>query len=123
MNRESESFLPRLTVNRLAVRIMEPWISGAGDVDADHPPALVVKRLLEEYLVHAEVERPVEADNDACFHGVLEEGPVETTYGRHHDVVQILLPTSVSLHRVEAELEEGDVVLSVGTRYCLVHRP
>jgi hypothetical protein len=36
-------------------------------------------------------------------------------------VVEVLLPAAVALHRVEAQLELGDVVLAVGAADDLVH--
>ena len=40
--------------------------------------------------------------------------------GRADDVVEVLLAAPVSLHRVEAQLHRGDVVLAVGAADDLV---
>src|SRR4029450_6110592 len=52
----------------------------------------------------------------------LEDGPVHATERRGDDVVEVLLAAAVPLHRVEAELHRGDVVLAVGPANDLVDR-
>ena len=92
----------------------EPIHVGPGDVDADDPAAAPGDRLRGEDLVHRRGEAPVEAEDQARANlRVLEHGAVHPSHRRGDDVVKVLLAATVALHRVEAELELGDVVLAV----------
>ena len=95
---------------------------GARDVDADHAPVAPGDRLLRDDLVELVRERAVEAEDQARLDGVLEGRLVHPAHGGRDDVVEVLLAAPVPLHRVEAELHRGDVVLAVGAADDLVDR-
>ena len=64
----------------------------------------------------------VQAEDEAGLDRVLERRPVHAPDGGRDDVVEVLLAAAVPLHRVEAELHGGDVVLAVGAADDLVDR-
>ena len=69
-------------------------------------------------------ERPIHHQDQAGTHlRIFELGPVEPADCGHDDVIEIAFAAAVSLHRVEAKLERGDVLPAVGAADCPVHRP
>ena len=96
--------------------VREPKAIGhrPGDVDADHPPAVPADRLGRDDLVQRRREGSIEAeDQPGADLRVLEDGAIHAAHRRGDDVVEILLAATVALHRVEAQLEAGHVVLAV----------
>ena len=94
----------------------------AGDIDADHPAIPPGDRLLDENLVQLVGKGPVEAEDEARFDRVLQSGPIHPAQRRRNDVVEVLLAAPVALHRVEAQLHRGHVVLAIGAADHLVDR-
>ena len=93
---------------------------GAGDIDADDASIAPGDGLLRDDLVELERERAVQAEQQAGLDRVLQGRLVHAPHRGRDDVVQVLLAATVSLHRVEAELHRGDVVLAVGPADDLV---
>ena len=83
------------------------------DVDADHAAHAVGDRLLGDDLVEGVGERTIKAEEQAGRDRVLEHRPVHAADCGVNDVVKVLLAAAVALHRVEAQLGGGDVVLAV----------
>ena len=94
----------------------------SGDVDPNDAAALPGDRLGRDDLVQLPAEATVEAEDQAGPDlGVLEHGAIHAAHRRGDDVVEILLAAAVALHRIEAQLELGHVVLSIGAADHLVH--
>ena len=92
-----------------------------GDVDADDPAAAPGDRLGGDDLVQRPGEAAVEAEDQAGADlRVFEHRAVHPPHRRGDDVVEVLLAAAVALHRIEAQLELGDVVLAVGAADHLV---
>jgi hypothetical protein len=95
---------------------------GPGYVDADHPTGAIGDRLLSNDLVQLEGKGAVEAQDETRNDRVLEHRSVHAPDRRADDVVQVLLAAAVALHRVEAQLHGGHVVLAVGAADDLIDR-
>ena len=94
----------------------------AGDVHRHHAAVPPGDGLGGDDLVQLVLEGAVQAEDEARPHlRVFEHGPIHAAHRRGDDVVQVLLAAAVALHRVEAQLQAGDVVLAVGAADDLVH--
>src|SRR4051794_11482232 len=80
-----------------------------GDIDADDAAIPPRDRLLGDDLVQLVREGAVEAEDQAWLHGVFEGRLVHASNRGRDDVVEVLLPAPVPLHRVEAQLHRRDV--------------
>lgn len=79
-------------------------------------------RLGGDDLVQLVAEPAIQAQDEPGAHlRVFEHGAVHTTHRGGDDVVEILLPAAVSLHRIEAQLDAGDVALAIRPADDLVH--
>jgi hypothetical protein len=107
---------------RRVIRVVEIRVLRSGDVDGDHAALPVLDRLVHDDLVHPVVEGPVEAEDEADLHGILERGAVQAADRGHDDVVEVLLAAAVAFQRVVAELEGRDVRLAVRATDDLVDR-
>ena len=87
------------------------------------PRVAVGDGLLDDDLVELVREGPVEAEDQAGRDRVLEHRAVHAADRGADDVVQVLLAAAVALHRVEAQLDGGDVVLAVGAADDLIDGP
>ena len=96
---------------------------GPGDVDPDDAPIPPGDRLLHDDLVQLVGKGPIQAKDQARLDRVLQRGLVHPADRGRDDVIQVLLAAPVSLHRVEAELHRGDVVLAVAAADYLVDGP
>ena len=113
VHRETQTELARATEQASVVRYPEGRRLGPGDIDADHAAVPPSDRLLGDDLVQLVREGTVEAEDQARLDRVFESRLVHSSNGRSDDVVEVLLAAAVSLHRVEAQLHGGDVVLPV----------
>ena len=122
VHRDPEPVLPSAAEEPPVVGDPEGCRLGSGDVDPDHATIAPQDRLLHDDLVELVRECPVQAEDQAGSHRVLEGRPVHSPHGGRHDVVEILLAATVSLHRVEAQLHGRDVVLAIRAADNLVDR-
>ncbi len=107
MNRQAQPGPAALGEDLRVVRESEVLRDRPGDVDPDHATAPPADRLRGDDLVQrgGERQRSRQKIEPGPHLRVLEDRPVHAADGRGDDVVEVLLPAAVALHRVEAQLE------------------
>src|SRR3954454_9409777 len=113
MDGETETELAGSPEQPSVVRHPERRSLRPGDIDTDDAAIPPRDRLLGDDLVQLVREGAVEAEDQARLDRVFEGRLVHPSNRSGDDVVEVLLPAPIALHRVEAQLHRGDVVLPV----------
>ena len=110
VNRDAEPSLARLLHQPCVRAIREVWVGRASDVDADDAALPVAERLLDDDGVDLQREGAIHHQNQPGAHlRIFQQRAVLPANGGGDDVVEVLLALAVTLHRVEAQLQRGDV--------------